>query len=618
MCGICGIINFNQKEVPESRIRSMMLKMKHRGPDDEGVFIDQNVGLGFVRLSIIDLSPSGHQPMISADKRYIIVFNGEIYNYIELRELLQARGYSFFSSSDTEVLLNAYIEWGEDCLDRFNGMFSFVIYDRNEHRIFAARDRFGVKPFYFYQDGERFIFASEIPAIFKARDIEREANEDIIYTYMIYNRTDFDEQTFFKNIKKLVHGHKLSFNTNENVINVKRWYCLIENLSKPFANPHEFEELFTDSVRLRLRSDVPVSLSFSGGLDSSSILSVLTNKLERKDIHTFSAIYGEGKKGDESEYINIYKDENVPMHFTYPTGESLLDDFTEFIGTHFEPVQSTSIYAQYKVLQMINQQGIKVTLTGQGADEQLGGYHYFFGQYFKELLNQAKIYSLLKEALFYTAKHRSFLAFQYLGYFYLSHGLQDRFALGKSKYLNKDFSDLYSKKDYLMMNLYSAKGLNDSFLNHFEYKLEHLLKWDDINSMKFSVETRVPFLDYRFVEHTLSLSPSDIIKNGTTKHYLREAMKGTLPEPIRQRNSKIGFSTPDNDWFRDIHFIKLINDILDSGSFINRGYINAEYASSLYKKHLRKELNISRDIWKWINLELWFRKFIDNGRDSYN
>jgi len=317
--------------------------------------------------------------------------------------------------------------------------------------------------------------------------------------------------------------------------------------------------------------------------------------------------------GDESEYIDLYNDGNVPMHFTYPTGDTLLNDFNEFIRVQSEPVQSTSIYAQYKVLQMIHQTGIKVTLTGQGADEQLGGYHYFFGQYFKELLFQLKLGTLLKEISSYSRNHKSLLAFQYFLYFNLPGGIQDQLALGKSKYLHKDFSSNFSKKEYLMMNLYSARGLNDSFLNHFEYKLEHLLKWDDINSMRFSVETRVPFLDYRLVERTLALNSRNIIRNGTTKYFLREAMKGILPEQIRQRHSKIGFSTPDNDWFREDQFNKLIREILNSEKFVNRGYINSEYARKQYTRHLKGEINISRDIWKWINLELWFRELIDNG-----
>lgn len=593
-----------------------MRQVKHRGPDDEGVFLQDNVGLGFVRLSIIDLSPAGHQPMISSDKRYVIVFNGEIYNYIELKKILESKGYIFFSTSDTEVLLNAYIEWGEACLDQFNGMFSFVIYDKYEKKVFAARDRFGIKPFYYYLDKDSFVFASEIPALFQAGKIEKMQNDSVIYAYLTYNRTDFDEQTFYKNIVKLVHGHKLSFHTINNKIAPSRWYNLNEKLNNPFHSTDEFTELFSDSIKLRLRSDVPVSLSFSGGLDSSAILSVLLKKFIRNDIHTFSAIYGRGKTGDESEYIGLYKEENVPMHFTYPTGTSLLDDLGEFIGTQYEPVQSTSIYAQYKVFQMIHLQDIKVTLTGQGADEQLGGYHYFFGQYFKELLLHIQLFSLLKEVTGYYKNHKSSLAFQYFLYYILPSGIQDRLALNKAKYLQRDFSSKYSGYDYLMFDLYSARGLNDSFLNHFEYKLEHLLKWDDINSMRFSVETRVPFLDYRLVERTLSLNSHEIIRNGTTKYFLREAMKGILPEQIRQRRSKIGFSTPDNDWFREDQFKKLFGEIIHSEKFVNRGYINAGKAEHLYSKHLNNEINISKDIWKWINLELWFRKFIDSDQDN--
>jgi asparagine synthase (glutamine-hydrolysing) len=612
MCGICGIINFNQKSVPEIHLRSMMNQIKHRGPDDEGIFLDGNVGLGFVRLSIIDLSPAGHQPMFSADKRYVIVFNGEIYNYIELRQVLQHKGYHFISNSDTEVLIYAYVEWGEDCLDHFNGMFSFVIYDQVDRKVFAARDRFGVKPFYYYLDQDMFVFASEIPALFHAGNINKLPNDNIIYTYLTYNRTDFDEQTFFKNVVKLVHGHKLSLSTNRSDIRISRWYTLSEKLINPFNNTDEYKELLTDSVGLRLRSDVPVSLSFSGGIDSSTILSILLKKFERNDIHSFSAIYGKGKRGDESEFIDIYKSENFPLHFTHPTGESLLTDLSFFVESQNEPVQSTSIYAQYKVCQLIHQNGIKVSLTGQGADEQLGGYHYFFGQYFKELLSHFHLLTLLSESAYYLKNHKSLFAFKYLLFYALSPDIQNRLAENKAKFLNKDFSNSQSGTNYGMMDLYSAKNLRDSFLNHFEYKLEHLLKWDDINAMRFSVETRVPFLDYRLVERTLALNSKNIIKHGTTKYYLREAMQGILPEEIRTRHSKIGFSTPEGEWFRNKEFANLIKEILYSPQFNNRGYIDPDRAKSLFSQHSDFDINISREIWKWINLELWFRKYMDN------
>ena len=244
MCGIAGIINYNNKQVEEKEIRVMMRKMKHRGPDDEGVFIDKNVGLGFVRLSILDLSSAGHQPMFSNDDRFVIVFNGEVYNYIELREELKHK-YQFKTGTDTEVILTAYQEWGEQCLDKFNGMFAFVIYDTKTKKIFVARDRFGIKPFYYYQDNEQFIFASEIKSILPLLN-NIKANDKIIYDYLLFNRTDHTEETFFNNIKKLQHGTWLKI--YENDLTIKRWYNLTDKIQrKCYLSPKQYKELFKNS-----------------------------------------------------------------------------------------------------------------------------------------------------------------------------------------------------------------------------------------------------------------------------------------------------------------------------------------------------------------------------------
>ncbi len=614
MCGICGIINLDSRPADEKIVRRMMSVIKHRGPDDEGFFPDHNVGLGFVRLSIIDLSPKGHQPMHSPDRRYTIVFNGEIYNYVEIREVLKTKGYTFLSATDTEVLLNSYIEWGESCLERFNGMFSFVIYDKTDHKIFAARDRFGVKPFYYYLSGSVFIFSSEIPAILSVDSSLREPNDLAIYNYLVYNKTDIDDSTFYKDVRKLVHGHKLSIDLSLSLpkISISRWYNLRERIQNPFINPDDYMEAFSDSVRLRLRSDVPVSVCLSGGLDSSSILSVMLKKFGMNEVHTFSAVYGKGKTGDESEYIDIFKPSVRNMHFTHPGAESLYSELNSFIKAQAEPVQTSSIYAEYEVMKLIKEHGIKVAMIGQGADEQLGGYHYFFGHFFKEKLAHLQWVQFACEMGQYRKMHHSSLALQYLVYYLMPERLQDFLAVARIKSLNKNFTKQFDSRRNKAMKLYSSSSLRESFLDHFEFKLEHLLKWNDMNAMRFSVECRVPFLDYRLVERTIATGSEWIIKNGTTKFILREAMKGILPEEIRNRQSKVGFDTPENEWFRSEKFYTLVKEILLSSSFKQRGYINSNEALSLFEQHKRGKINISRDIWKWVNLEIWFRQFIDH------
>lgn len=606
MCGICGIINFDGKIVQDNQIQPMIDALKHRGPDDEGLFLDNNVGLGHARLSIIDLTTGGHQPMFSHDGRYCIVFNGEIYNYLELKDELSPK-YAFKTESDTEVILAAYQEWGEDCLHRFNGMFAFVIYDTIKTRLLGARDRFGIKPFYYFRSKERLIFASEIKGILPLMK-GRYPNDEAIYEYLVYNRTDQSNYTFFKDIYKLLHGHCISI--DQNGFFLRRWYDLKEHLKPPFNSPEEFRETFLSSIDFRLRSDVPVGACLSGGLDSSSIVSALVRKFNRSDIHSFSAVYGKGIRGDESNYIDEYKHTLRNMHFVIPSADDFYDDIDDFVDAHSgEPVVSPSTYAGYKVFEAAKSH-VKVTLDGQGADEYLGGYHYFFGHYFKELLREMKILCLLSEIHGYLVTHKSFFAIKTVMFYLLPIYYQNKHMLWRRGYLSNEFVKEQSKKDHTATKLYKARTLKEAFLQHFEYKLEHLLKWLDHNSMHFSVESRVPFLDHRLVENSIPLESSAILRRGTTKSYLRKAMKTLLPHSIRARNDKMGFETPAKDWFKSSKFEEMIYDTLNSSNFKNRGYIDSSKVLGLYKVNAYSKRDLSDELWKCINLELWFRKHI--------
>jgi len=608
MCGICGIINFNDRPAEENKLLTMMQEMKHRGPDDEGTYIDDNIGFGFVRLSIIDLSVKGHQPMIDASGQYIIILNGEIYNYIELKQELVSKGYHFKSNSDTEVLLYSYIEWGKECLDKLNGMFAFAILNKKEKSVFIVRDRFGVKPLYYYQNKNTFIFCSEIPPILKIYNKKNEPDYQSVYDFLVYNRTDQSESTFFRNIYKLPHSHFIEIKDKK--VEKKKWYELREKLTKTAILPEQYFEMLNSSIQLRLRSDVPVGVCLSGGIDSSTITSVLHKKYQLNDINTFSAVYGKGERGDESEYINEYAGTLRNMFFTYPAAESLFDDQMTLIKAHAEPFPTTGIYAQYKVMQLAHGR-VKVLLDGQGADEQLAGYHYFFGYYFKELFEKMRWLRLASEIKHYLQNHKSIYALKAFAYLYLPFGLGADYKQ-KSSAVHSNFKQKIGTGSENVNSLINSKSLNDVLINHFEYKLEHLLKWEDRNSMWFSIESRVPFLDYRLVEASLSQHPDLVINKGNTKALLREAIKGIVPEKIRTRQDKIGFQTPEDNWFRKDFYKDFIYDLLNSGSFKNRNLIDHKYAGSLYKRHLDNKINISKDIWKWINLELWFREFIDN------
>ncbi len=609
MCGICGILNFNGMPVQENSIRKMMNLLKHRGPDDEGIYINKNVGFGFVRLSIIDLSKASNQPIYDDTGRYVLLFNGEIYNYIEIKQELISKGYQLKTKGDAEVLLYSYIEWGKNCMNKFNGMFSFIIWDTIEKRFFAVRDRYGIKPFYYFIDKDSFIFASEINAILKVMDNSVKQNDDAIFDYLVFNRTDHTDDTFFKKIKKLQHGHCIEIE-NKNFKKF-RWYNLADNLGEPFKNSEEFYELLSSSIGLRLRSDVPVGVCLSGGLDSSSIVSILLKDFNKNDVKTFSAIYEkEGHRYDESEYIYEYKNTLRNMYFISPNAESLLNDIDVFVVAHNEPVTSTSHYAQFKLMELAKK-NVLVTLDGQGADELLAGYHYFFGIYFKELFTKLKFIKLSSEIFNYSYKHKNIYGLKTFLFFLLPSFLKIKLRAIEKGYLNNSFYKKYSNDNLVVDNIYNSKSIFESLINHFEFKLEHLLKWEDRNSMWFSIEARLPFLDYRLVERTLSMDSTSKIRNGMTKYFLRDAMKNVLPEKIRERRDKIGFNTPEDDWFRTPLFIEFINKILNSKSFADRDYINVPKAKELFYNHISKKVNISRDIWKWINLELWFREFID-------
>lgn len=616
MCGISGIIHLDRSPVPEPQIWDMIKAMKHRGPNDNGTFFEDGIGFGFVRLSIIDLTPAGHQPMFSHDERYVMIFNGEIFNYVELREELKSKGHVFKTSTDTEVLLTAYIEWGEDMLHRLNGMWAFVIYDRKEKTVFGSRDRYGIKPLYYSIDGNRLIFASEIPSILAVLGRKPTADRNALFDFLIFNRTDQNEDTFFSEIKKVNHGHhfKIKVEPGKSVtqaLTIKKWYDLRKELKEPFKDPEEFRQMFVSSIALRLRSDVPIGVCLSGGLDSSSIVSTMIQDFDKRDVHTFSAVYGDGKFGDESKFIHLYKDELQNMHYIMPDDKTLMADIETMVHAHAEPIASTGPYAQYKVMDLAKDH-VTVTLDGQGADEMLAGYHYFFGFHFKNLLLKGKIGSMASEMFHYCNKHRALLGLMSFVLFMLPAGVRARARAMEKGYIDEEFFTTQSAlASTISGELYGSTTLQEALINHFEFKLEHLLKWEDRNSMWFSLEARVPFLDHRLVERTLTLPDEMIIKDGMTKHILREAMKGRLPEPIRTRRDKIGFGTPHDEWFRTPAFQRYIKDIIYSQSFASRGLVDVKKVQSMYEQHLRGEASHGKEIWKWIHLENWFSKFID-------
>jgi asparagine synthase (glutamine-hydrolysing) len=609
MCGIAGIINFDKEKVRESSIRKMMVAMKHRGPDDEGIFLEDFIGLGFVRLSILDLSIAGHQPMISNDNRYIILLNGEVYNYLELRNELKSK-YSFNSCTDTEVVLNAYIEWGEACLNRFNGMFAFVIYDKKEKQLFCARDRFGIKPFYYYQNSFQFIFASDFPSILEVMPEKPKANDEVIFNYLLTNRTNYSENTFFSGIRKIQAGHSIVIKDSK--VEINRWYNVKNELKdNGFKTDSEYYECFKDSIKLQLRSDVPIGLSLSGGLDSSSIASVLLKDLNVNNLHSYSAIYDIGDIGDEQEFIQRVKTKELKMHFIKPSTEVFLKDLNEYIKALSEPIPGTSEYAEFKVMQLAKEHST-VVLNGQGADEVLGGYDYFYGAYLLELFRSFKIGLFSREiyGLWSYGSLRKTLS--YFFYFLMPVWIQTELLNKRNKVINHFFYRKYKYSAISLLKKFNGfKTLQDFFINHLEYKFEHHLIWADKSGMHFSLETRFPFIDHRLIERSLATNINQILSNGWTKKILRDALLNKLPDDIRARKDKIGFETPEGKWIKQPDFINFINNIINSESFKRRPYFKYGKINKIFQLHLDGKSNYANIIWKAVHLELWLRNYID-------
>ncbi|ACS91070.1 Putative asparagine synthetase [Thermococcus sibiricus MM 739] len=566
---MCGINGFSWSDV--KLVREMNDAIRHRGPDDEDIYVDENVSLGHVRLAIIDLSPKGHQPMrYEKDGREIwIVYNGEVYNFMELRKELEERGYTFNSNTDTEVILAAYLEWGFDCIKKFNGMWAFAIYDKGKNLLFLSRDRFGIKPLYYYYDGQNIIFSSEIKAILE-HNIERKPNDSVIFDFLYYNLLDHTEDTFFEGIKRLMPGHSAVFDLTTRKLKTFKYYELREQVKLKTViteNPAVFRDIFKKAVQRRLIADVPVGSCLSGGLDSSSIVCMMREINKNLEIKTFSLVFP-GFKLDESKYQeSVVRECNVKRYTTTFTVGDILRDIDDLVYSQEEPFFTLSIYGQYRVMKLAKEHGMKVLLDGQGSDEILGGYHHFFEYYFAELFRSFRWIKLISEIIAYYKTYKSWSPISNM-IFYLSPKFVKR-LLWKRRfpYLADDFVERYKDRGSKEPQ-WGAKSLKEALiLAETYYSLPHLLRFEDKNSMRWSIESRVPFCDHELVEYVLSLPAEAKIDKGITKKILREALRGILPEDIRTRTSKIGFATPDEDILRTEVGYTFAKSIIESNSF---------------------------------------------------
>jgi len=555
MCGISVVINSQGGKVEETLVRAINNKVAHRGPDDEGFYYGDHFALGHRRLSILDLSQAGHQPMLW--NHLCITYNGEIYNYIELREELKAKGYTFQSGTDTEVILAAYDAWGTDSFARFNGMWSFAIYDASRKEIILSRDHFGIKPLYYTKTKNYFLAGSEIKQFTAVDEVKPILNKSVAVNFLLQGALNYSDETFFEGVYELRAGHYLRYDLVGHNAEIEQWYDL-STASVSITDSYDkavekVRSLFIDSVRIRMRSDVRVGSCLSGGIDSSSIVSVIYSKeLGNKDFATVTSCYSDVRY-DEQKFSDLITEQTSFRSVkVYPDLNHLLDEghLDKMIYHQDQPFSGASHYSEFNVFREARQNEMIVMQDGQGSDEFLCGYGEFYITHVRWLLRSFqwnKAIRLIKEkslhrktsfaqefkSVITTAYGHSFVAFI-------------KKVLGKDRYpwLSADWKKIASdnQRDF------PEKSIRDLSLMEIEQSsIPYQLHSEDRNSMLFSIESRLPFLDHRLVEYCIGLPVDFKIRNGYTKAVLRDAIH-ELPEEIKTRKDKMGFVAPDPVW----------------------------------------------------------------------
>lgn len=552
MCGIAGIIQKTGSGSLRPAIESMTDLIKHRGPDGFGYYFKNNIALGHRRLAILDLSENGHQPMAYADAQYVITYNGEVYNYLEIRTKLETLGYAFHSQSDTEVILAAYQQWGEACVGLFNGMWAFAIHDVRRNIIFCSRDRFGVKPFYFTDSADSFVFGSEIKQLLEFLPARRE-NREVLLDFLLTGISDRISDTFFQGVHQLPGGHNLHYDLDKNNYSIQRYYSIEFNPDNETLNQEEAETAFrkalTDGVALRLRSDVKVGTCLSGGLDSSSIAMLAAKMYRDKTGEAFCAITAASTQAnnDESSFAKIVA-EHGQMEWIKitPTYEEFTQNLERIVTVQEEPFGGPSIVMQYFVMKAARDNGIPVLLDGQGGDETLLGYAHYHGAYLAFVFRRdgwrAAVRALRDSGS--QSSHGMLAILKYLASS-ASASRRYRFYQWRHRYLKHSHPMPEGLADLMKASL-DLQQLQKLEITHTNLPI--LLRYEDKNSMAHSVETRLPFLDYRTLELALSLPGKFKIRDGWTKWILRKVMEAKIPDSIIWRKNKLGFEAPESEW----------------------------------------------------------------------
>ncbi len=620
MCGVCGVVAFGRPAETDT-VAAMARELDHRGPDGDGAFVGEGVALGFRRLAIIDLSEAGRQPFASADGALQLVHNGEVYNYRELRSELEAKGRRFRSATDTEVVLAAYEEWGERCVERFNGMWAFALWDGRRKSLFCSRDRFGVKPFYYRLARGRLAFASELKAFRGDPETRLAPNPRAVRDYLEQGYVDHTDETFFDGLVKLPPAHTLTF--DESGLRLRRYWRLESRERGPGDAAEAVRELFLDSMRLHLRSDVPVGTCLSGGLDSSAIacavdLLLRTEAENAKPVgdrqKTFTAYFQEPGFDERAYAAAVVELARAEAHWISFGPDDLVESLPSIVESQDEPFGSTSVVAQWYVMRAARDSGVTVMLDGQGADEIFAGYHGYFGPFFADLLRRGRLRDLRAELVAYRDLHGASASAAAIALARPFLPARVRWAArgrvtGGSSLLHPSLRNLaptperggspYTDRLRRMLELILT-----------ERGLPELLHYEDRNSMAHSLEARVPFLDHRLVELLFSLEGTELIERGRTKAVLRRALGDLLPPLVRDRVDKLGFVTPEARWLRG-PLGDLAADVFASRSLAERGFVDAAAARRRLQRHRRGDLNAGFELWRALNVELWARTFLD-------
>lgn len=622
---MCGFLGFSTvKDISDEQVKRALYLIKHRGPNNQTYklydYKKSKVCMGHARLSIIDLAEHSNQPFLSSCGRYSLIFNGEIYNYKEIRQELIAHGNEFLTEGDTEVLLQAWIKWGAKCLPRIIGMFAFVVFDRSTGRITAARDAFGIKPFFYCLDKKGLYFASELPALLELSGVSRKVNYQKSYDYLVNGDYDSNQETFIDGVFHLSPGHLFEFDSSgdsQSITPVPWWKPDLSNQSSISFDEAKIKlrELFLDSVRLHLRSDVPIGAALSGGIDSSAVVCAMRYLEPELDIKTFSYIANDKTITEEKWVDAINECTDTSAHKVYATEKSLEADLDKMLLAQGEPFGSTSIYAQYRVFETARNAGIKVTLDGQGADELLAGYVGYPGQRFLSLIEKARFRKAMQFIRSWSDNFgdKYFNPWRYALRLLLPQGVY----LIARKLMGRDSKPSWLKGEVLrkagvdftehrprLKRANRGQRVKEAMAESLQGRgLPSLLRHGDRNSMSFSIESRVPFLTIPLAEFLLSLPEEYLIsQNATTKHVFREAMRGIVPDSHLDRKDKIGFETPQLEWLLKMN--KTITKWISEAPHIE--FIDKDVMLRHYQEVVEGKRPFDQRVWRWVNYLRWY------------